>query len=86
VVLTGPNWHNFADTYEALVKYRAATVVASAADLAEATARLLGDPAALGEMRQRGEKALIGLAGALQRTVEALLRHLPAEDQLAPAS
>jgi 3-deoxy-D-manno-octulosonic-acid transferase len=86
VVLTGPHWQNFADTYEALIKQQAATVVSAAAELADAAARLIGDAAALAHMRERGEAALAGLSGALPRTVEALLRHLPAEDQLAPAS
>ena len=86
VVLTGPHWQNFADTYEALIKQQAATVVGSATELAEAAARLIGDEAALAEMRERAEQALAKLSGALERTVEALLRHLPAEDQLAPAS
>ena len=86
VVLTGPHWQNFADTYEALIKQDAATVVATAEDLADAALRLLSDAGQLGEMRERAEKALAGLSGALPRTVEALLRHLPAEDELAPAS
>jgi 3-deoxy-D-manno-octulosonic-acid transferase len=85
VVLTGPHWQNFADTYEALVKRRAATVVSSAAELADAAARLLGDAVALAQMRERAENALGRLSGALPRTVEALLRHLPAEDESAPA-
>jgi 3-deoxy-D-manno-octulosonic-acid transferase len=86
VVLTGPHWQNFADTYEALIKQDAATVVASAEDLAGAAIRLLSDAAALEQMRKGAEQALAGLSGALPRTVEALLRHLPAEDELAPAS
>jgi 3-deoxy-D-manno-octulosonic-acid transferase len=85
VVLTGPHWQNFRDTYEALIKKRAATVVSSAAELADAAALFLGDAAALARMRERAEQALAGLSGALPRTVEALLRYLPAEDELAPA-
>jgi 3-deoxy-D-manno-octulosonic-acid transferase len=86
VVLTGPHWQNFPDAYEALITRHAATVVSSAGELADAAARLLGDAAVLAQMRERGEQALEGLSGALPRTVEALLRHLPAEDELAPAS
>jgi 3-deoxy-D-manno-octulosonic-acid transferase len=86
VVLTGPHWQNFADTYEVLIKRQAAIVVSSAAELADATALILGDAAARVEMRGRADQALAGLSGALPRTVEALLRHLPAEDELAPAS
>jgi 3-deoxy-D-manno-octulosonic-acid transferase len=86
VVLTGPHWQNFADTYKALVRQQAATMVGSAAELADAAARLIGDAAALAQMRERAQQALAGLSGALPRTVEALLHHLPAEDELAPAS
>jgi 3-deoxy-D-manno-octulosonic-acid transferase len=85
-VLTGPHWQNFPDAYEALIRRNATTVVNSPAELADAAARLLGDAAVLAQMRERGEQALEGLSGALPRTVEALLRHLPAEDELAPAS
>ncbi len=85
-VLTGPQWQNFTDTYEALLSRKAAMVVNSAVELAEAAGRLLGDAAELAEMRQQGEQALASLAGALPRTVEALLRQLPGEDELAPAS
>jgi 3-deoxy-D-manno-octulosonic-acid transferase len=86
VVLTGPHRQNFADTYKALIKRQAATVVSSAAEIADAVGRLLGDAAELARMRERAEVALAGLSGALPRTVDALLRHLPAEDELAPAS
>jgi len=85
-VITGPHWHNFSDTYQALIHHRAAIVVRSAAELAEAAAGLLADEAELGRMRARAEVALAGLSGALPRTIEALLRHLPGEDELARAS
>ncbi len=86
VVLTGPHWHNFADTYAALVGQRAVAVVHSAAELAETAARLIGDAGERGGMRARAEEALAGLTGALPRTVAALLRYLPGEDGLARAS
>jgi 3-deoxy-D-manno-octulosonic-acid transferase len=86
VVLTGPHWHNFQDTYGALIGQRAATVVHSAAELADAAARLIGDAGERGGMRARAEAALEGLSGALPRTVAALLRYLPGEDGLARAS
>jgi len=86
VVLTGPHWHNFGDTYAALVGQRAVAVVHSAAELAEAAGRLIVDVGERGGMRARAEEALAGLTGALPRTVEALLRYLPREDGLARAS
>jgi 3-deoxy-D-manno-octulosonic-acid transferase len=80
VVLTGPYRQNFPDTYPALLKEGAAVEVHSAAGLAEAASRLLADEAELARMRARAAAALAGLSGALPRTVEALLRYLPAEE------
>jgi len=85
-VITGPHWHNFSDTYRALISHRAAIVVRSAPELANAAARLLADEAELRRMRARADSALSGLSGALPRTVEALLHYLPGEDGLARAS
>jgi 3-deoxy-D-manno-octulosonic-acid transferase len=85
-VITGPHWQNFADTYKALVGRDAAIVVHSASELADAAGRLLGNDGELARMRARAEAALAGLSGALPRTVEALLRYLPGEDELARAT
>jgi 3-deoxy-D-manno-octulosonic-acid transferase len=86
MVITGPHWHNFADTYGALVGQHATVVVRTAEELADAAGRLLADTAELAAMRTRAEAAFAGLSGALPRTVAALLRHLPAEDGLQRAS
>jgi 3-deoxy-D-manno-octulosonic-acid transferase len=86
VVLTGPHFQNFADTYQALVGQDAAIVVRSAPELAEAAGRLLADTDEAVAMRARAETALARLSGALPRTVEALLGYLPAEDELARAT
>jgi 3-deoxy-D-manno-octulosonic-acid transferase len=85
-VITGPNWHNFEDAYQALIEHRGAVVVRSAPELASAAGRLLADRAERVGMCARASAALSGLSGALPRTVEALLRFLPAEDGLARAS
>ncbi len=85
VVVTGPHWQNFADTYRALLDRGGAIVVRSAAELAGAVEPLLLDGTQLARLRERAESALAGLSGALPRTVEALLRHLPGEDELARA-
>ncbi len=85
-VLTGPHWQNFSDTYDALIRNRAAIVVRSAPELASAAGRLLADRTELGRMHARANTALAALSGALPRTVEALLLHLPAEDGFARAS
>ena len=86
VVLTGPHWQNFGDTYSALINNRGAIVVRSAEEIASAAGRLLGDEAELGGMRSRASAALATISGALPRTVEALLRYLPSEESLARAS
>ena len=85
-VITGPHMQNFSDTYGALIGNQAAIVVRSAPELATAAGRLLGDQSELDHMRTRASTALAALSGALPRTVEALLRYLPAEDGFARAS
>jgi 3-deoxy-D-manno-octulosonic-acid transferase len=86
VVLVGPHWQNFGDTYDALIKHRGAIVVRSAQDIANAANRLLSDEAELGGMRSRADAALANISGALPRTIDALLQHLPGDEGLARAS
>jgi 3-deoxy-D-manno-octulosonic-acid transferase len=86
VVMTGPHWQNFPDTYQALLNHHAVIVVRSASELASAAGRLLGDADEIARMRARAGTALAGLSGALPRTVGALLRYLPGEDELARAT
>jgi 3-deoxy-D-manno-octulosonic-acid transferase len=86
VVLVGPHWQNFGDTYGALIKNRGAIVVHSAEEIAGAARRLLSDEAELGGMRSRASAALATISGALPRTIEALLPYLPSDEGLARAS
>lgn len=72
-VLCGPNTFNFTDAYDALLKAGGAEVVADANALAAAAGRLVSEPQALAAMRRGAENALAGLAGALQRSTDALL-------------
>jgi 3-deoxy-D-manno-octulosonic-acid transferase len=76
-VLTGPNFHNFRDAYEPLLKAGGCREVADAQSLAEAALELLDDKGARTEMMQRAERALEGMSGALPRTLDALSRFLP---------
>jgi 3-deoxy-D-manno-octulosonic-acid transferase len=85
IVVTGPHWQNFKDTYEALLDRGGAVVVGSGVELANAVEPLLANEAELARIRERAESALVGLSGALLRTVEALLPYLPGEDHLARA-
>ena len=79
VVLTGPHWQNFPDAYRTLLSHQGALEVASADEVAVAVARLLRDPAEMQRMRQGATQALSTMSGALEKTVETLLRYLPAE-------
>lgn len=78
-VLTGPHWQNFRDAYRTLLRHEGAIEVKSATDIANAVARLLDSPAELQRMRSGATQALATLSGALDKTVEALLRYLPDE-------
>jgi 3-deoxy-D-manno-octulosonic-acid transferase len=73
VVVTGPHTGNFDDAYTTLRKARAAVLVPDSGDLATAVAALLGPEGDLAERRSAGERALAELAGACDRTVDALL-------------
>jgi 3-deoxy-D-manno-octulosonic-acid transferase len=86
VVLVGPHWQNAQDAYRVLIKGGGAIVVRSAADIADAARRLLGDAGELDRMRGHAEAALATISGALPRTIAALLRYLPGEEGLARAS
>lgn len=76
-VVTGPHWHNFPDAYQALIAAEGAVEVRDAAGLAEAARRLLTNDAALTALRANGERALTQLAGALERTLAALVPLVP---------
>jgi 3-deoxy-D-manno-octulosonic-acid transferase len=78
-VLTGPHWQNFRDAYRTLLRHQGAIEVKSSADIASAVSRLLDSPAELQRMRSGATQALGTLSGALDKTVEALMRYLPDE-------
>ena len=86
MVLTGPHWQNQEEAYSVLLQQRGAIVVRSAEEIASAARGLLSDEAALEGMRSRANAALATISGALPRTIQALLRYLPAEEGLARAS
>jgi len=85
-VLVGPHWHNFADAYGALLRHNGAIIVHSAEEITAAVHKLLTNAEELGGMRARAHAALGAISGALPRTIEALLRHLPSEEGLLRAS
>ncbi len=78
-VLTGPHWQNFRDEYRTLLRHEGAIEVRSSADIAAVVSKLLDNPQELQRMRSGATQALGTLSGALDKTVEALLRYLPNE-------
>ena len=85
-VLTGPNWHNFRDSYTELLKAGGCQEVSDAASLAEAALALLEDAGARGAMTERASRAIAAMSGALPRTLAELERYLPPKTTLQHAS
>ena len=77
-VLTGPLWGNFEAAYKALFAAKGVVEVRDAAAMTAEVTRLLDDPAALDAMRAAATRVCDGLAGALPKTVKALVELLPA--------
>ena len=76
-ILTGAAFANFEVVYTALLAAKGAMVVRDAADIARSVGRLLDDPIAADKMRDAATLACDSLAGALPKTVAALLALLP---------
>jgi len=78
-VITGPNWQNFRDAYRTLLRHKGAIEAVDAKSLAAAVTQLLQSQSEMNAMRQGATQALASLSGALEKTVETLLRYLPDE-------
>jgi 3-deoxy-D-manno-octulosonic-acid transferase len=76
-VLTGPNWQNFGDSYQELLRVKGCRQVSDSESLAEAALMLLGDEDARLTMQANAEAAVATMSGALDRTVLELERFLP---------
>lgn len=72
-VLTGPGWHNFTESFTALIKAKGAIEVRSADEIAAATRRLIDDANERARMHANATRALATLTGALPATVETVL-------------
>lgn len=83
-VLTGPNWQNFSDSYQELLRVKGCRQVFDSASLAEAALTLLDDEPARHEMQANAEAAIASMSGALDRTMFALERFLPSREPLRP--
>ncbi|MDZ4790568.1 MAG: glycosyltransferase N-terminal domain-containing protein [Hyphomicrobiales bacterium] len=76
-VLTGPHWFNFKDAYKTLQQCGGCRVVDDADELARAIIELCSNPALADAMRERAERGVAALGGAMQRTMDALEPYLP---------
>ena len=85
-VLTGPNWQNFRDSYDALLRAGGCTQVTDAASLAEAALDLLDDGNARRTMTERALHTIAAMGGALPRTLAELENYLPPKTNLKHAS
>lgn len=75
-VLFGPHYMNFRESAELLLAAGAAFQVADGKDLAEAVARLLGDPELRKQMGEKGHVAVQSRRGAVNETLELIERFL----------
>ena len=85
IVLTGPGWNNFTESFTALLKSGGAIEVRSSAEIATAAARLFDDDNERARMRKSAETAINALTGALAKTRDVILANLPKEPAPAPA-
>jgi 3-deoxy-D-manno-octulosonic-acid transferase len=80
VVLTGPNWKNFTDAYDALLRVGGAKEVTDAESMAETAFTLLQDLIPREVMRERADRVIASMSGALPRTLAELEPYLPKAD------
>ena len=85
-ILTGPHWRNQADVYRALLRNGGATEVKDADELVERAIQLLTDEAFRSETAQHAREVVSELAGALERTVDALVPFLISDEDVKRAS
>ncbi len=81
VVLTGPEVHNFEESYAALREGDACIVVRDGKELTEQAKSLLEDPAARRDINARALEVVDGMRGALETTTKAVLDFLPARQK-----
>ena len=77
VVLTGPSWHNQADSFSALLKGNGALEISSHRELAKRVQELLGDEEQCAKIADNAVQVMSTLTGAVARTIEAIDPLLP---------
>lgn len=79
-ILFGPRMQNFAAIAKALVEGGGAIEVKNEVELEQAIAQLLQDPEKRKELGQNAVKVVQQNVGAIERTVEVILAHLPQDE------
>jgi 3-deoxy-D-manno-octulosonic-acid transferase len=85
-VLTGPNWHNFRDSYSELLRAGGCKQVTDGPSLADAALNLLEDGNARKAMTEGAHRTIAAMAGALPRTLAEIEHYLPPKTTLQHAS
>jgi len=85
-VLTGPNWQNFRDSYNPLLRAGGCRQVTDATSLTAAALHLLDDGNARRTMTERALGTIAAMGGALPRTLAELENYLPPKTTLKHAS
>jgi 3-deoxy-D-manno-octulosonic-acid transferase len=85
-VLTGPNFHNFRDSYGELLRSGGCKEVSDATSLAQAALHLLADVNARRTMTERASRVIAAMSGALPKTLAELEAYLPPRTTLQHAS
>ncbi len=77
VVLTGPHWHNQADSFSALLKGEGACEISSSHELAELAGELMVDAERCQKIVKNAEHIIEEMTGAIERSIEAITPFLP---------
>lgn len=82
----GPNMQNFAAIAGAFIRQHGAVQVRDAAELKKVLGELFDDPARREELGRNALKVVRGNQGSIDRTVDMIVKHLPADEvYIAPA-
>lgn len=79
-IIHGPHVHNFAEIYEMLARYEAASTVSDSIELANTLIQLMQSNERRSEMVALSKKLISGLTGALDRTMASIAPYLPPKD------
>ncbi len=72
-VISGPHFSNWIDIYRAFIEAGGLKIVRSPGELADATLKLINEPALRAKQAAVGEQVVSGSAGAVARTIDAIM-------------